>query len=642
MGFCGDFKIEVILLGDHVTPLFTGIRRNMEDTAGSNPQSLGFTEKLKSWLSWSWTYVCFIWFGMVLIMIYVLWSPLKLQETLTSASVFLNTLTPKFYVALTGTSSLISGLILIFEWWYFRKYGTSFIEQVSVSHLRPLLGGVESSSTTGLFASVNGEAEPRPSVSECKVWRNPLNLFRGAEYNRYTWVTGKEPLTYYDMNLSAQDHQTFFTGDTPQLRPEDAVMQKAWRERNPQARIRAAYQAIEMNLECAAAYVLLAEEEATTITEAERLFKKALIIAGKDINLLVYIKRRMAMCARKLGRIKEAVKMMRDLMKEFPLLGMLNIHENLLEALLELQAYADVQAVLAKYDDISLPKSATICYTSALLKARAVSDKFSPEAASRRGLSTAEMNAVEAIHRAVEFNPHVPKRLPPPLCPEAAILSPLITGDREWRSRPKNERVGGGGRPAQRTEVSPELTDCLDSGAGGVEDGDWFVIERKETKMYLLEMKSLILPPEHILKRGDSEAVAYAFFHLQHWKRAEGALNLLHCTWEGTFRIIPYPLEKGHLFYPYPGCTETADRELLPSFHEVSVYPKKELPFFILFTAGLCSFTAMLAMLTHQFPELMGVFAKAFFSTLFAPLGFFADKMESFMPSSFWHQLTRI
>ena len=41
------------------------------------------------------------------------------------------------------------------------------------------------------------------------------------------------------------------------------------------------------------------------------------------------------------------------------------------------------------------------------------------------------------------------------------------------------------------------------------------------------------------------------------------------------------------------------------------MYPKKELPFFILFTAGLCSFTAMLAMLTHHFPELMGVFAKA-------------------------------
>lgn len=42
-------------------------------------------------------------------------------------------------------------------------------------------------------------------------------------------------------------------------------------------------------------------------------------------------------------------------MKEFPLLGMLNIHENLLEALLELQAYADVQAVLAKYDGKTEP-----------------------------------------------------------------------------------------------------------------------------------------------------------------------------------------------------------------------------------------------------------------------------------------------
>ncbi|KAG7251489.1 hypothetical protein CRUP_009435, partial [Coryphaenoides rupestris] len=138
--------------------------------------------------------------------------------------------------------------------------------------------------------------------------------------------------------------------------------------------------------------------------EAERLFKQALKAGDarytqahthtrththtvqrrhhrRDTNVLVYIKRRLAMCSRKLGRTREAAKMMRDLMKEFPLLSMFNIHENLLESLLELQNYADVQAVLAK---------------------------FSPEAASRRGLSTAEMNAVEAIHRAVEFNPHVP------------------------------------------------------------------------------------------------------------------------------------------------------------------------------------------------------------------------------------------
>ncbi|XP_041072368.1 suppressor of tumorigenicity 7 protein homolog isoform X3 [Cetorhinus maximus] len=576
--------------------------------------SSSLLEQLKSCIVWSWTYLWTLWFFLMLFLVYILRVPLKINDNLSTVSMFLNTLTPKFYVALTGTSSLISGLILIFEWWYFRKYGTSFIEQVSVSHLRPLLGGVDNTAPSN-STSNNGDTDSnRQSVSECKVWRNPLNLFRGAEYNRYTWVTGREPLTYYDMNLSAQDHQTFFTCETDHLRPADAskkdLMQKAWRERNPQARISAAHEALELNeifyhwrpllqplqakrrtqnginfTMCATAYILLAEEEATTIVEAERLFKQALKAGEvcyrrsqqlqhhgaqyeaqhrRDTNVLVYIKRRLAMCSRKLGRTREAVKMMRDLMKEFPLLSMFNIHENLLEALLELQAYADVQAVLAKYDDISLPKSATICYTAALLKARAVSDKFSPEAASRRGLSTAEMNAVEAIHRAVEFNPHVPK--------------------------------------------------------------------------YLLEMKSLILPPEHILKRGDSEAIAYAFFHLQHWKRVEGALNLLHCTWEGTFRMIPYPLEKGHLFYPYPICTETADRELLP----FSVYPKKELPFFILFTAGLCSFTAMLALLTHQFPELMGVFAKAFLSTLFAPLNFVMEKVESILPSSLWHQLTRI
>lgn len=139
-----------------------------------------------------------------------------LFTSMWDSTMFLSTLTPKFYVALTGTSSLISGLILIFEWWYFRKYGTSFIEQVSLNHISPWIGGGDNGADSANSSLNNSNGSNQQNVPECKVWRNPINLFRGAEYQRFFWATNKEPLTYYDMNLSAQDHQTFFTceGDT--------------------------------------------------------------------------------------------------------------------------------------------------------------------------------------------------------------------------------------------------------------------------------------------------------------------------------------------------------------------------------------------------------------------------------------------
>lgn len=103
---------------------------------------------------------------------------------------------------------------------------------MSLNHLSPWLGGGDASNSEPSTPSTNNNT-PQATVPgmpniqrillsflihkmlfhflECKVWRNPLNLLRGGEYQRFTSSTGKDPLTYYDMNLSAQDHQTYFT-----------------------------------------------------------------------------------------------------------------------------------------------------------------------------------------------------------------------------------------------------------------------------------------------------------------------------------------------------------------------------------------------------------------------------------------------
>jgi len=351
----------------------------------SDDDSIGF--KIKQWVSWSWRYLWGIWFLMIVGLLWTFRGPLRLKENINFASIFMSGLTPKFYVALTGTSSFISGLILMFEWWYFRKFGTSFIEQLSVSHLGPLLGvGDDSQHSHGLKA-------------ECKMWRNPMNLFRGAEYQRLKWVLGLDALTSYDLSLSMKDHLSLFTceidSDPTKARPGDYKMVQAWKEKDRTKRIALARDVVNEFPNNATAHVLLSEEEARTIEEAESQFKQALkasetwirqknspstsddseAVQRRDTNVHVYIRRRLAMCARKLGRVKEAVKMMKDLLKEYPYPAGLNIHENLIEALLEMQSYSDVQQVLTKYDDISLPKSAAICYTAALLKARSVADK---------------------------------------------------------------------------------------------------------------------------------------------------------------------------------------------------------------------------------------------------------------------------
>ncbi|KFD54835.1 hypothetical protein M513_04269 [Trichuris suis] len=546
---------------------------------------------LRNAISWSWTYLWIIWFSLVLALLYILRVPTMLQELI------LQDMKSHAYIVAGAVASVISSVLL--------KYCSYHFDSLTPQPLRTWLStSSHGSSSTETTCSDDEESNSSSSFSdslipECKVWRNPMSLFRGAEYQRFTNMTGREALTYYDMNLSAQDHQNYFTSEFDVDKPEYEIMQTAWRERDPAIRLKAARKALEINPNCVTAMILLAEEDCETIVEVEQMLRQALRafeenarknrrpsysscylsnddqMSKRDTNVLIYIRRRLAMCARRLGKLTEAVKLMRDvsLIKEFPTSYMTNIHENLIEVLLEMQAYNDAQTVLARLDEFSLPKSATIVYTSALLKVRYVAERFSPDVAAKRGLTPTELSAVEAIHKAVEFNPHVPK--------------------------------------------------------------------------YLLEMKSFILPPEHVLKRGDSEAISYAFWHLEHWRRVEGALDLLRCTWEGSklstlilcqltkrfFSISdasfsdrerPYVLSVSNLYRSSrQGVTAS-----FVAWHELSTYPKKELPFAILFAAGLCSGLLILLVVLHQYPKALSNLLNAVLQWISVPLRQISDTVN--------------
>ena len=466
---------------------------------------------------------------------------------------FFNNTTSQFYVVLTGTSSLLSGLMMCLEWLHYTYFGISIVDRLVtlVLHLFPFLNSAKSKETAG--------NKPPKKFPDSKPFRNSLPLFRGAEYNRYRVMAGKGPITEYDSALTLLEWHSFFTHEgTAGGDPADRLMQTVWTEPARSKRMQLARKALEYNAQCAGAQLIITEEETGTILEVEEQLRQALKMAEtayrssqtlchqdsvhkplheRNGNLCTYIRIRLANATRKLGRMKEAVKMYRDLLKDDRAFLIANIHEVLIECLLEQQSYSDVQQILSKQDDLSLIKSTIMCYTIALLKAKAIGEKFCPDVVSRRGPTQADMTAIDAIHRAVELNPHVPK--------------------------------------------------------------------------YLLELKGLILPPEHVFRRSDSEALAYSFHHLAHWKRAEGALVVLASTWEGTFRRIPFPLERGHHFHAYPSTTEQLDRQILPWFHEVSVFPQKDTPFFMVFSGVLCFSFLMLTAVAYHFPAAMTQYAKA-------------------------------
>lgn len=615
---------------------------------------------------------------------------------------------PKFWVALCSTSAILSFFIFFFELWYFKNFGVSFIEQLALQYLAPLINcgqpihpgyhthqiydGKEGPHNHRAHNHIpnstheksdpnhqpNGQALlPTPSqvnhipvkyrtgYTRYTTHRNYMRLLRGAEYRRYRAIMNVDPITNFSRKQTNRDWQEMFSCELDKERRCDEIMSRAWLM-DTEEKISMAKRALEVSREtfeqsvsdmndratkigyrskflngssgksfaasmasphrpntlslsangtlcgvggnsnsietvsdresntsseladssvnglggqlksmrpnyitpeydCALACMLIAEEEAETVPESEMWFRRALLSAEyqkekssetrhksiehenryhRDYKLVCHIKSRLALCCRRLGKLRESLKLYREITRDYHANSMSIdiLYDSMLEVFLEQQSYADVHSLIQRYEGTT-HQSTTVVYTSALMKVRAVcgSNMFDPTSLiNTKRLSEAERQAIDAVHGAVEYNPHVP--------------------------------------------------------------------------LYLLEQKGLILPGEHILRRGDSDAIAYSFWHIRHWKRIPGALTFLEYTWQGAFKNLPHHIDRGYKYVAYPAHNAEEDRKILPTqIHKVSVYPKKyewavfaglvDYPFFIILALMLGLGSATLAISFNYFPH---------------------------------------
>lgn len=271
------------------------------------------------------------------------------------------------------------------------------------------------------------------------------------------------------------------------------------------------------------------------------------------------------MCCRRLGKLRESLKLYREITRDYHANSMSidSLYDSMLEVFLEQQSYADVHNLIQRYEGTT-HQSTTVVYTQALMKVRAVcgSNMFDPVSlVNNKKLTDAEKQAIEAVHSAVEYNPHVPQ--------------------------------------------------------------------------YLLEQKPLILPGEHIMRRGDSDAIAYGFWHMRHWKKIPGALTFLEYTWQSAFKNLPHHIDRGHRYNAYPAHNYEWDQQVLPEqVHKVSKYPAKNewwafggliscnYPFFIILTFFFCVLFGVLAAALHYSPMITIKCLNAFWMTLKQPFNY--------------------
>lgn len=313
----------------------------------------------------------------------------------------------------------------------------------------------------------------------------------------------------------------------------------------------------------------------------------------RDYKVILYTKRRLGMCLRRLGKLNEALKLFKELNKELPTVNAFSCLENLMEIYLTLGAYSDLQALLAKYDgknfasfrlfsyflmctasssqiDIKMPKSAAICYTTALMKIRNCAERYQnmkEEPLSASFLSYNYFNEVNYFQIPdVHVVNTVSKMMNATTSPvndssnsSTSILASQNGGPNHFNSTSlKNGHSGnlnGYSNGSINGHANSVLGNNLTNGNCGSSPigGSPFALQiRAEcvaleqvyracefnpfVPIYLLQLKSITIPTEHVIRRGDSEAIAYAFFFLKHWKSVPGALTMLEKCWKnGNF-----------------------------------------------------------------------------------------------------------
>ena len=132
----------------------------------------------------------------------------------------------RFYVALTATSSILSLIIVIFEVWYFKKYGESYIENLSITYLGPILNGQpldqdqeDDFRDPRTKRKKNEYDRLRMQEQDYNYYRsrttfphkNYMRLLRGAEYRRFQKYKKVEPVPRYSKEQTDRDLKEWFT-----------------------------------------------------------------------------------------------------------------------------------------------------------------------------------------------------------------------------------------------------------------------------------------------------------------------------------------------------------------------------------------------------------------------------------------------